>query len=150
MQQVTTAGITKANSGLDGISWNILGQTYVPKQLSEQLFAWHATFPPGTFVPPHIHPTQDEFVYMLEGRMDAVLDGRAFVATAGDLVRLPMGQPHGLFNNADQPIKCLFWVTPTRKLYDLFWAIHSMKEQNPPDVVALSARHEVNFLPPPA
>jgi hypothetical protein len=22
-----------------------------------------------------------------------------------------------------------FWVTPTRKLYDLFWAIHSMKEQ---------------------
>ena len=42
MQQVTTAGITKANSGLDGISWNILGQTYVPKQLSEQLFAWHA------------------------------------------------------------------------------------------------------------
>jgi hypothetical protein len=25
-----------------------------------------------------------------------------------------------------------------------------MKEQNPPDVVALSARHEVTFLPPPA
>ncbi|MGE0061493.1 MAG: cupin domain-containing protein [Xanthobacteraceae bacterium] len=149
MQQVTSAGITKANTGLDGISWNILGQTYVPKQLSEQTFAWHATFPPGTFVPPHIHPTQDEFVYMLEGRMDAVLDGRDFVATAGDLVRLPMGQPHGLFNKADQPIKCLFWVTPTGKLYDLFWAIHSMKEQNPPDVVALSARHEVNFLPPP-
>jgi hypothetical protein len=22
-----------------------------------------------------------------------------------------------------------FWVTPTRKLYDLFWAIHSMKKQ---------------------
>jgi hypothetical protein len=24
-------------------------------------------------------------------------------------------------------VKCFFWVTPTRKLYDLFWAIHSMK-----------------------
>ena len=23
-------GITKANTGLDGIVWNILGQTYVP------------------------------------------------------------------------------------------------------------------------
>ena len=143
------AGITRANEGLDGIKWNILGQTYVPKNVTEHSFSWHAIFPPGTFVPPHIHPAQDEFVYMLEGRMDAVLDGRDFVATAGDLVRLPMGQPHGLFNKADQPIKCLFWVTPTRKLYDLFWAIHSMKEQNPPDVVALSARHEVNFLPPP-
>ena len=66
-----------------------------------------------------------------------------------DLIRLPMNMPHGLFNKSEQPIKCLFWVTPTRKLYDLFWAIHGMKEQNPPDVVALSAKHEVVFLPPP-
>jgi hypothetical protein len=58
--------------------------------------------------------------------------------------------PHGIFNKAEQTAKCFFWVSPTRKLYDLFWAIHSMKEQNPPDVVALSARYEVMFLPPPA
>jgi len=100
-------------------------------------------------VPPHIHPTQDEYIYMFEGRFDLVLDGRDFVATAGDLIRLPMGISHGLFNKSDQPIKCFFWVTPTRKLYDLFWAIHGMKEQTPPEVVALSANHEVVFLPPP-
>jgi quercetin dioxygenase-like cupin family protein len=147
--QALTAGITKASTGIDGIVWNILGQTYVPKTLSEQAFSWHATFPPGTFVPPHIHPTQDEFIYMFEGRLDAEIDGRAYVATAGDLIRLPMNIPHGLFNKSEQPVKCLFWVTPTRKLYDLFWAIHGMKEQNPPDVVALSAKHEVVFLPPP-
>src|SRR5438105_5259155 len=144
-----TAGITKASTGLDGIVWNILGQTYVPKSLSENQFSWHATFPPGTFVPPHIHPTQDEFIYMFEGRMDAVIDGREYAATAGDLIRLPMNIPHGLFNKSEQPVKCLFWVTPTRKLYDLFWAIHGMKEQNRPDVGALSAKHEVVFLPPP-
>ena len=84
-----------------------------------------------------------------EDRMDALIDGKEFAATAGDLIKLPMGIPHGLFNKSDQVLKCLFWVTPTRKLYDLFWAIHSMKDQNPPDVVALSAKHEVNFLPPP-
>ena len=145
-----TGGVTKANTGIDGISWNILGQTYVPKQLSETSFAWHATLPPGTFVPPHIHPTQEEFIYMLEGRMDLVLDGKDFVASVGDLIRLPMGVPHGLFNKGEQTIKCLFWVTPTRKLYDLFWGIHSMKEQKPEEVVALSAKHEVMFLPPPA
>jgi quercetin dioxygenase-like cupin family protein len=147
--QPMTIGITKASTGLDGIVWNILGQTYVPKQVSENSFAWHATFPPGTFVPPHIHPTQDEFIYMFEGKLDGLLDGREYFASAGDLIRLPMGIPHGLFNKSDQPIKCLFWVTPTRKLYDLFWAIHSMKEQKPDEVVALSARHEVVFLPPP-
>ena len=53
------------------------------------------------------------------------------MATAGDLIRLPMNIPHGIFNKSDQPMKCFFWVTPTRKLYDLFWAIHSMKEQKP-------------------
>ena len=144
-----TAGITKAGTGIDGIVWNILGQTYVPKQLSENSFSWHATLPPGTGVPPHIHPTQDEFIYMLEGRMDLVLEGREFFATSGDLIRLPMTIPHGLFNKSDQAVKCFFWVSPTRKLFDLFWAIHSMKEQAPPEVVALSAKHEVMFLPPP-
>ena len=64
---VMTAGITKAGEGIEGISWNILGQTYVPKQLCEASFSWHATLPPGTMVPPHIHPTQDEFIYMFEG-----------------------------------------------------------------------------------
>ncbi len=147
--QPLTAGITKAGTGLEGIAWTILGQTYVPKSLSKGSFSWHATLPPGTFVPPHIHPTQDEFIYLLEGRLDVLLDGRDYVATAGDLIRLPMQIPHGLFNKSDQTTKCVFWVTPTRKLYDLFWAIHSMKEQKPEEVIALSAKHEVVFLPPP-
>jgi hypothetical protein len=60
-----------------------------------------------------------------------------------------MGIPHGIFNKSEQPTKCFFWVTPTRALYDLFWAIHSMKEQKPDEVVALAAKHEVVFLPPP-
>ena len=51
------AGITKAGVGIDGIVWNILGQTYVPKHLSEASFAWHATFPLGHLCsaphPPH-------------------------------------------------------------------------------------------------
>ena len=144
-----TAGVTRANEGIDAITWNILGQTYVPKTLSEDSFSWHATFPSGTFVPPHIHPTQDEFIYMLEGRLDLVLDGQESHALSGDLIRLPRNVPHGLFNKSDTPVKCLFWVAPTGRLYDLFWAIHSMKEQNPAEVVALAARYEIDFLPPP-
>jgi quercetin dioxygenase-like cupin family protein len=112
----TDGGNHQGQTGLDGIVWNILGQTYVPKSLSEQCFSWHATFPPGTFVPPHIHPTQDEFIYMLDGRFDFVLDGSDFVATTGDLIRLPMNIPHGIFNKSDQTVKCFFWVTPTRRL----------------------------------
>ena len=80
MTSPRSAGITRAGEGIDGIAWNILGQTYKPKQRGETSFAWHATLPDGTFVPPHIHPTQDEFIYVLEGRFDLVLDGQDHVA----------------------------------------------------------------------
>ena len=40
-------------------------------------------------------------------------------------------------------------LSPTRRLYELFWAIHNMKEQNPDDVVRLAAEHNIHFLPPP-
>ena len=144
---ILTPGITKAGEGLDNIAWNILGQTYVPKQVSERSFAWHATFPPETFVPPHIHPTQDEFIYIFDGRFDLVLDGQAANASAGDLIRLPRGIPHGLFNHSQADITCLFWVSPTRRLWDLFQAIDNVPD--PAEVVRLAGLHEVNFLPPP-
>lgn len=145
-----TAGISKAGLGMDDISWNILGQTYIPKQLTDACFSWHATLPAGTFVPPHIHPEQDEFIYLLEGILDLVLDGEEHTAGPADLIRLPRGLPHGIFSKRQQPVKCLFWVTPARRLYDLFWQLHNLgPTADPSEVVAISARHEVDFLPPP-
>ena len=68
-----------------------------------------------------------------------MLGGADAQATPGDLIRLGMGVPHGIFNKSDQTAKVLFWVSPTQKLYDLFWGIHNMKEQTPDAVVALAA-----------
>jgi uncharacterized RmlC-like cupin family protein len=146
-QPPMTAGVTPQGSSIDGISWNILGQTYKPLQVSESSFSWHGLLPPGTFVPPHIHPTQDEFIYVFNGHFDLVLDGQQANASAGDLIRLPRGIPHGLFNHSQADITCLFWVTPARRLWDLFQAIHNVPD--PAEVVRLAGLHEVNFLPPP-
>ena len=145
---IMEAGITKSGESIDGIIWDILGQTYVPKHVSDSSMSWHATFPPGTFVPPHIHTTQDEFIYMLEGRFDLILDGKEQIATAGDLIKMPRNVMHGIFNKSDQPVKCIFWVSPTAKLWDLFVAID--KVPDPAEVVRLASLHEVDFLPPPA
>ncbi len=145
----TEPDVIGASASIDDIEWNILGQIYRPKALTERSFAWHATFPPETFVPPHFHPTQDEFVYVLEGEL-TLFDGNAdHVARAGDLVRLPLGRPHGLFNRSGASTVCLFWVTPAGRLYDLFVAIDALEEQTPDAVVALAGQHEVEFLPPP-
>ena len=142
-----TAGVTAQSEGVEGVSWNILGQTYVPKHITESSFSWHATFPPGTFVPPHIHPDQDEFIYMLSGKFDLFLDGNDVSAGEGDLIRLPRGIAHGIFNKSDSPVECVFWVSPTRRLWDLFVKIDGVPD--PEEVVRLAAEHNVQFLPPP-
>jgi quercetin dioxygenase-like cupin family protein len=142
-----TPGITQQGSSLDGQVWHILGQTYTPLSLTESSFSWHALLPPGTFVPPHVHPTQDEFIFVLEGKFDLLLDGQAATAKAGDLIRLPRCIPHGLFNKTEANITCVFWVSPTRKLWDLFHAIDNVPD--PAEVVRLAGMHEVEFMPPP-
>lgn len=45
-------GVTKARNGLNSLSWSVVGQTYVPKLLTDEAFVWHATIPVGSFVPP--------------------------------------------------------------------------------------------------
>lgn len=143
-----TPGVTPASEGYEGVVWNILGQTYTLKEQSDQSMGWHAVFPPGTFVPPHVHPTQDEFILMLDGEFELWIDGKTVSAKPGDLVRLPMNIPHGIFNKSQGAVTCFFWVAPTRALRGLFERIHNLTD--PAEVVRIAAEHEVNFLPPPS
>lgn len=140
-------GITSAASGLDGLSWNVVGQTYVPKLLSPNAFVWHATVPADTFVPPHIHTTQDEWIVIIEGDLEIEFLGDVHKAGPGDTVCMPMGEAHGIFNRSGKEATCVFGVAPARKLFDLFKQLDGVTD--PAELVRLSALHEVDFLPPP-
>ena len=140
-------GVTKEKEGIDGKIWNILGQTYTPKLKSDNALVWYAELPAETFVPPHIHPTQDEWVSMLTGELEIEFGPDKHIAKAGDVVRLPMGVAHGIFNRSGATATAMFGVAPSGKLFDLFNAIHNVAD--PAEVVRLAAEHEVNFLPPP-
>lgn len=140
-------GITPATKGLDGIAWNVVGQTYVPKLLSHNAFVWHAAIPADTFVPPHIHPTQDEWIVVMEGHLDIEFLGDVHKAGPGDTVYMPMGEAHGIFNRSGAEANCVFGVAPARKLFDLFKLLDGVTD--PAELVRLSAMHEVDFLPPP-
>lgn len=141
-------GITPHRAGYGGVQWNILGQVYFPKASCDTTFAFETNSEPGQFVPVHIHPTQDEFILVLDGELDLKLDGLWTKAKAGDLVRMPRGVPHGYFNKSDKPARALFWVSPARKLEALFNELHNLSDVA--DVVRISALHEVDFLPPEA
>lgn len=141
-----TAGVLKRDEGIDDVHWNILGQVYTPKSVTEECFSWHALLPAETFVPPHIHPDQDEYIHIQSGALDITLDGNQLSANTGDLISLPRGIAHGIFNNTGHDVSCLFWVTPTGKLMDLFRKLHNVAR--PDEVVALSASFGLDFLPP--
>ena len=102
-------GITPAGTGKTGqaqeVVWSILGHTYWLKAECDGCFIFETLDPPGTFVPPHIHPAQDEFIYMLEGTFDLYLDGSWTQAKTGDLVRMPKGLPHAYYNKQEKPAR---------------------------------------------
>jgi len=142
----TLPSISHKGEGIDGMHWNILGHVYTPKSITERCFSWHAMMPIESFIPPHVHPTQDEYIQVLSGELDLLIDGERRKARAGDLVFMPMGMPHGIFNNSGADATALFWVTPTGKLVDLFRKLHNMA--HPGEATALSAEYEVDFLAP--
>src|ERR1700716_2081107 len=64
--------------------------------------------PPLTLVAPlHKHSREDEYSYVLEGRMGARLGEDTVYADAGELVFKPRGQWHTFWNAADGPCRIL-------------------------------------------
>ena len=139
-------GVISAGHGYGDVAWNILGHTYYLKAEGANAFAFETLDPPGSFVPPHVHPTQDEFIYVIENEFDLYLDGQRHKARAGDLVRLPAGIPHGYYNLSAVPTRAMFWVAPGRRLRELFDVLHNLND--PEQVVRESAQREVHFLKP--
>ena len=90
------------------------GLTY--KARSEQtqgaLTAWESTAAPGEGPPLHLHVNEDEFMYVLEGRLRFRLDEADHTAPAGSFVFIPRGVPHTWHNAGDSHARILFVFTP--------------------------------------
>jgi quercetin dioxygenase-like cupin family protein len=144
VKQALEAGITRAGQGQDAVVWNVLGHTYFMKVQGESCFCFETFDPPGTFVPLHIHPKQDEFIYVLDGTFDLQLGDEKLQAGPGDLVRMPMGIPHAYYNNSAAPTRAVFWVSPAGRLKELFDQLHDLTDIQ--EAVRISALHEVEFV----
>ncbi|MEM9317412.1 MAG: cupin domain-containing protein [Pseudomonadota bacterium] len=148
MTKSLDGGITRDGDGYADVKLNILGQIYYPKAHCDSTFAFETNSEPGQFVPVHVHAGQDEFILVQEGELDLKLDGEWVKAKAGDVVRMPMGVPHGYFNKSDKPCRALFWVSPAGQLKELFDELNDLTDID--EAVRISAEHGVEFLPPDA
>ena len=69
--------------------------------------------PPRTLVAPlHLHTREDEYSYVLEGRMGALLGDDVVYAEPGDLVFKPRNQWHTFWNAGDTTCRLLEIISP--------------------------------------
>src|SRR5919205_3271303 len=62
--------------------------------------------------PLHLHTREDEYSFVLEGRMGALLGDDVVEAGPGDLVSKPRNQWHTFWNAGDEPCRILEIISP--------------------------------------
>lgn len=68
--------------------------------------------PAGFAPPPHIHHSEDEQFYLVEGRLTFRCAGQTIAAGPGDIVLLPRGVPHTFVVEEPGPARVLQITTP--------------------------------------
>ena len=72
----------------------------------------HPMSPRALAAPLHRHTREDEYSYVLEGRMGALLGDDVVEAGPGDLVYKPRNQWHTFWNAGDEPCRILEIISP--------------------------------------
>ncbi len=72
----------------------------------------HPMPPRSLAAPLHRHNREDEYSFVLEGRLGALLGDEVVEAGPGDLVFKPRGQWHTFWNPGDEPARILEIISP--------------------------------------
>jgi quercetin dioxygenase-like cupin family protein len=72
----------------------------------------HPLAPRALGAPLHMHATEDEYSYVLEGRVGMQLGDQVVKAGPGEMVFKPRGQQHAFWNAGDQPARLLEIISP--------------------------------------
>ena len=73
-----------------------LGQAVMRSVPGELMKAGSITYPVGGGPPPHFHPNEEQFVLMMEGKMNMILGDETRIVEKGDLIFIPRNTRHGI------------------------------------------------------
>jgi mannose-6-phosphate isomerase-like protein (cupin superfamily) len=106
--------------------------------------------PPLTLVAPlHRHSREDEYSFVLEGRMGALLGDQVVHAEAGDFVFKPREQWHTFWNAGEAPCRILEIISPGgfEHFFDELGEVMGGGEFDPSGLGELGARYGLEFDP---
>lgn len=92
----------------------------------------HILGPRVLAAPMHKHTREDEYTFVLEGRVGAVLDGHEVYAEEGDLLFKPRGQWHTFWNASDGVTRMLEIIS-AGGIEELFRQLDSLSDWPPPE-----------------
>jgi len=71
--------------------------------------------PGGAVAAEHIHPTLDETITVLKGRVGIVIGGERFIAKPGRKFHVPRGTAHDWWNAGDEEAHLMVEITPAAR-----------------------------------
>jgi mannose-6-phosphate isomerase-like protein (cupin superfamily) len=109
----------------------------------------HPMAPRALAAPLHRHANEDEYSYVLEGRMGALLGDEVVEAGPGDLVAKPRNQWHTFWNAGEEPARILEVISPAgfEHYFAELAAIIGTGGVDPEKLMELSARYELEMQP---
>src|SRR6478752_3345122 len=109
----------------------------------------HPMSPRALAAPLHIHTREDEYSFVLQGRMGALLGDEVVEAGPGDLVFKPRNQWHTFWNAGEEPCRILEIIAPAG--FEHFFrgldALGGALEADPEELAALAAAHGLELKP---
>src|SRR5713226_5200683 len=102
------------------------------------------TGPPRLIAPRHLHRTDDEAWYVLEGTLRVQVGNEEAEARAGSAVFVARGTPHTYWNPGPDAVRYL--LVMTSNIYRLIQEIHGMKERTPAALRAVFTRYDSELL----
>jgi hypothetical protein len=99
--------------------------------------------------PLHRHNREDEYSYVLEGRVGALLGDEVVVGSPGDLIFKSRNQWHTFWNAGDQPARLLEIISPAgfEGFFDELVDLGGVTEAQPETLAELCARYELEMDP---
>jgi mannose-6-phosphate isomerase-like protein (cupin superfamily) len=99
----------------------------------------HTIAPRTLAAPMHTHRNEDEYSYVVSGRMGAIVGDTVVDAQPGRLVVKPRGIPHAFWNAGDEPTVVLETISPGG--FEQYFADLAplLAHPGPPDFAALAA-----------
>jgi len=109
----------------------------------------HPMSPRALAAPLHRHTREDEYSYIVKGRMGALLGDEVVYAEAGDLVFKPRNQWHTFWNAGDEPAYILEIISPAG-FEDFFKELSDMggvANASPEVLAQLNERYGLEMIP---